>query len=231
MSRFNSALVIGAHGMIGAALIAYLTQISGLSTVVGLSRHSMPAIDLTDEESIRSAAEFLKSQQLSFDLVIVATGMLHDQGIGPEKSMAAIEQDAMMRLFQVNTIGPALILKHFSGLLNANTDSVFAVLSARVGSIGDNGLGGWYSYRASKAALNQIVRTASIEIRRKYPRSVVVALHPGTVDTPLSAPFSRQAKELQTPELAAQRLMTVIGGLSLSDNGGFLDHLGVSIPW
>jgi NAD(P)-dependent dehydrogenase (short-subunit alcohol dehydrogenase family) len=149
----------------------------------------------------------------------------------PERSWREVDAAAMARAFAVNAIGPALLMKHFLPLLPRRGRSVFATLSARVGSIGDNRLGGWYSYRASKAALNQLVRTASIELRRRAPEAVCVALHPGTVATGLSAPFARAGLEVRSPEVAAADLLRVIGGLTAADSGGFFDHRGVAVPW
>ena len=137
----------------------------------------------------------------------------------------------MARSFALNAIGPALIMKHVLPLLPREGKAVFATLSARVGSIGDNRLGGWYSYRASKAALNQLVRTASIELRCRQPEAICVALHPGTVDTPLSSPFSKADLDVQSPELAAKRLLAVIARLESNDSGGFFDHSGEPVPW
>ncbi len=137
----------------------------------------------------------------------------------------------MAHAYAVNAIGPALLLKHFCPLFPRQGRVVFATLSARVGSIGDNRLGGWHSYRASKAALNQLVRTASIELHRHNPASLCVALHPGTVATPLSAPFAKAGLDVGPPEVAAAALLTVLEGLGASDTGGFFDHRGAAIEW
>ena len=137
----------------------------------------------------------------------------------------------MSRAFALNAIGPALIMKHFLPLLPRAKRAVFATLSARVGSIGDNRLGGWYSYRASKAALNQLVRTAAIELTRSHPQAICVALHPGTVDTQLSAPFAKQDLEIQSPDQAAARLIDVVARLTPQDSGGFFDCRGEVVPW
>ena len=137
----------------------------------------------------------------------------------------------MAQSFAINAIGPALVMKHFLPLLPRDSSAVFATLSARVGSIGDNRLGGWYSYRASKAALNQLVRTAAIELNRRSPNAICVALHPGTVDTGLSASFAKTGLDVQTPELAAERLLEVIAKLTANDSGGFFDYKGEPIIW
>jgi NAD(P)-dependent dehydrogenase (short-subunit alcohol dehydrogenase family) len=137
----------------------------------------------------------------------------------------------MAHAFAINAIGPALLMKHFLPLLPRSGRSVFATLSAKVGSIGDNHLGGWYSYRASKAALNQLVRTAAIELSRRQPQAICVALHPGTVATPLSSPFAKSGLQVQAPDLAAQRLLAVIDALTAEDSGGFFNHQGERLPW
>jgi hypothetical protein len=164
-------------------------------------------------------------------LVIDASGILHGDGLSPEKSWRDLDATQMARAFAVNAIGPALLMKHFLPLLPRQGRSVFATLSARVGSIGDNRLGGWYSYRASKAALNQFVRTAAIELGRRQPAAFCVALHPGTVATSLSSPFVKAGLDVQTPEQAAGRLLDVIDRLPPGSSGGFFDHRGDPVPW
>ena len=164
-------------------------------------------------------------------LIIDASGILHGDGLSPEKSWRDLDATQMTRAFAVNAIGPALLMKHFLPLLPRQGRSVFATLSARVGSIGDNRLGGWYSYRASKAALNQFVRTAAIELGRRQPAALCVALHPGTVTTSLSAPFVKAGLDVQTPEQAAGRLIDVIDRLPSGSSGSFFDHRGDPVPW
>jgi NAD(P)-dependent dehydrogenase (short-subunit alcohol dehydrogenase family) len=178
-------------------------------------------IDLEDEASIARAAQ-AAALDGSFDLVFVATGVLHGEGIAPEKRLGDLDRDRLLRAFSVNAVGPALVAKHFMPLLTKHGRSVFACLSARVGSISDNRSGGWYGYRASKAALNMLVRTIAIEGARSRPELVCVALHPGTVDTGLSKPFQRgvPAERLFTPAFAAERLLTVMEGLTPEDSGG-----------
>ena len=224
MSR---AAIIGAGGGIGAALVGALAASGRFEAIFALSREPGDVrggsvisgmIDVTDPPSIAAAAERIGGP---LDLVIVATGLLHDEGGGPERSLKALDPDRLARSFAVNTIGPALVLKHFAPLLARNRRAVIACLSARVGSISDNRTGGWYGYRASKAALNQIVRTAAIEIARSRPEAVCIALHPGTVATGLSAPFQANVppEKLFTPAFAAERLLSVIDGLVSSDSG------------
>jgi len=163
--------------------------------------------------------------------VIDATGVLQGEGCTAERTWGQLEPATMLRAFAINAVGPALLMKHVLPLLPASGKSVFATLSARVGSIGDNRLGGWYSYRASKAALNQIVRTAAVELRRKRPDAICVALHPGTVDTPLTAPFHKSGLEVQAPAAAARRLLSVVDGLGPPHTGAFIDQHGAPIPW
>jgi NAD(P)-dependent dehydrogenase (short-subunit alcohol dehydrogenase family) len=224
------AVVFGDTGGIGAALAHRLRREGGFADVIGFSRGRVPAIDLLDEETLRGAAEWA-AQRGDLRLVVDATGFLHDDVQQPEKSWNDITAERLARSFALNATGPALIMKHVLPRLPREGRSVFATLSARVGSIGDNALGGWYGYRASKAALNQLVRTASIELRRRAPGAICVALHPGTVATRLSSAFSRSGLEVQSPDLAAGRLLSVIEALEPENSGGFFDHLGRPVPW
>ena len=221
------AVVVGASGGIGAALLEELRDRGRFARVIGLSR---PDLDLTDPAGIARAAGHVAASGARA-LVIVATGLLHGPGIEPEKTIRALDPEAMARAFAVNAIGPALVLKHFLPLMPRDRRSVFAVLSAKVGSIGDNRLGGWYSYRASKAALNQIVRTAAVELRRTHPRAVCVAFHPGTVATGLSRKFAKTGLQVQQPPEAARALLDSIDRLAPEQSGGFLDRFGAPIPW
>ena len=223
-----NTIVIGASGGIGAALAGQL-EARG-ETVHRLSRRD-GGIDLADEASIRAAAASVPFE--SVDRLIVATGMLHHEGIKPERSLRDLDAGQLQQSFLVNAIGPALVLRHFTPLLRKDGVSRTALLSARVGSIADNRLGGWYGYRASKAALNQLVRSAAIEIARTHPQAVVVALHPGTVDTAMSRPFQANvaAGKLFTPDHSAERLLAVLDGLGPEDSGGFFDWKGEAIPF
>ncbi len=222
------AVVIGASGGVGAALAEAL-RAKGWS-VVALGRSSVPAVDLLDEHTIEAAAAHVAALGMP-GLVIDATGFLHGAGFMPERSWRDLDAAHMAHAFAVNAIGPALLMKHFLPLLPRRGRGVFATLSARVGSIGDNRLGGWYAYRASKAALNQLVRTAAVELQRRAPEAVCVALHPGTVATALSAPFARAGLEVRTPAVAAAELLAVIDGLTARDSGGFFDHRGAAVAW
>jgi len=224
------AVVFGASGGIGRALNQALLESQRFDHVVAFSRTTPVAIDLLDEASLQCAAAHAASKG-EIRLVIDATGFLHDENQGPEKSLQQIDAAKMARAFALNAIGPALIMKHVLPLLPRTGKSLFATLSARVASIGDNRLGGWYSYRASKAALNQLVRTAAVELKRRSPDAICVALHPGTVATGLSAPFSKDGLEIQTAEGSAARLLDVIDQLAPAQTGGFFDHLGSPIPW
>ncbi|WP_045392148.1 SDR family oxidoreductase [Falsirhodobacter sp. alg1] len=227
---YGNAIVIGASGGIGAALMRKLESDGKFRKVIGLSRTSDPALDLTDEDSIRSAASYVGDMGTP-RLVIIATGVLHGQGMEPEKSHRALTAASMANSYAVNTIGPALIMKHFLPLFSKSGKSVMAALSAKVGSIGDNHLGGWYSYRASKAALNQIVHTAAIELRRSHPKAVCVALHPGTVDTGLSGKFAKSGLTVQPVDSAAEALIGCVDRLKPENNGAFLDRTGEPLPW
>lgn len=209
------AVVIGATGGIGAALADALAEEEAEVLRFGRSLAGAEHLDLTDEVSIAAAA----ARAGAPDLVVVATGVLHRGERVPEKALAELDPSWLAEQFAVNLIGPALVAKHFLPIMPRTGRTVFAVLSARVGSISDNKLGGWYGYRASKAALNQFVRTAAVEQRRRNDRSIVVALHPGTVETPLSAPFAGPSRERFAPDRAAVQLLDVIDGLRPPDSG------------
>ena len=217
-------LIIGASGGIGAAL-AQAVSVQG-DDMVALSR-SHDGLDLTDEASVKAQLGALEG---TFDTIIVATGALEIDGAQPEKSIRLISQKAMMDQFALNAVGPALVLAHAADLLPKDKCCVFAVLSARVGSIGDNRLGGWIGYRSAKAAVNQIVHTASIELSRSHPESICVALHPGTVATPFTEKYLGR-HPAAAPDEAAKNLLQVIDGLSPQDTGGFFDWAGKSVPW
>lgn len=217
------AVIFGATGGIGGALVAALQD---RAEVVGLSRRD-GGLDLTDEATIAATVDGLDG---TYDLVIVATGALVINGQGPEKSLKSLSGNTIAAQVALNAIGPALVLKHMLRHLPRDRISRFAVLSARVGSIGDNALGGWYSYRAAKAALNQLIHTASIEVARTHPQSIVVALHPGTVDTALTAAHAGGHPTV-SPTEAATNLLAVLDRLTPADTGGFFDWKGETIPW
>ena len=223
------ALVLGASGALGSALAAQLRDDPRCATVLALGRSSTPAVDFDAPATIAEEAHSLAPQG-PWNLLLVATGMLHGPTGTPEKRLAGLHAEHMAASFAVNTIGPALALAHFAPQLAQGERSVVAVLSAKVGSIGDNRLGGWYSYRASKAALNMVVKTAAIELARTHPQAVVAALHPGTVDSALSAPF-RGTKIWRSARDAAHDLLAVIDGLQPQDSGGFWAYDGQRLPW
>lgn len=225
-----AAAVIGASGGIGGALADRLERDPRCGRVARLSRRTAPRLDITQEADVAAAAAHLAKEVDQLDCLIIATGVLTIGGRAPEKALTQLEPAAMAQAFAVNTIGPALLLKHVAALAPRREASVVGVLSARVGSIHDNALGGWISYRASKAALNQVVRTAALEFRRTRPQLALAALQPGTVKTPLSAPYAG-ARPQFTPEAAAQKLYAVLDALTPEDSGAFLDHAGARIPW
>jgi NAD(P)-dependent dehydrogenase (short-subunit alcohol dehydrogenase family) len=243
-TSFNTALVIGASGGLGAALARQLStnadfqsKPSKYSQVLTLSRgatawHS-EILDYADESSIANSAAWVaeKCQTAPLRLIIVATGYLHTQGNGPERRFKHLDVAYLQRVMLVNAIGPALVIKHFAPLLPKTGVVRLAFISAKVGSIGDNALGGWYGYRASKAALNQIVKTASIELTRSNKQSVCIALHPGTVSTSLSEPFSKTGLNVRHPDVAATELLNVIQSLNPAQTGGFYDYKGLVLPW
>jgi len=224
-------MIAGSAGGIGGALFRLLATHPEHAPVVGLHRSSDPPLDLADEESMANAARTLAERGVQPGLVVIATGLLGTDRLEPEKSLKNLNAEQLLHLYKVNAVGPALLLKYLLPLLPSRGRLVIASLSARVGSIGDNRLGGWYSYRASKAALNQLMHTAAIELRRHNPSVICVTLHPGTVATALSAKFEKKGLNVQTPEDCASRLLAVIDGLKPSDNGGFFDYNGDAIPW
>lgn len=231
--------VFGASGGIGRALADLLAARKDVAEVHALARRTIPAgtkvrphrFDLEDEDSIARACGEIGAP---LDLVIVATGRLvRDNGDGPEKSWRVISRDGMAELFAINAIGPAVIARHTLPLLRREGRPVFAAISARVGSISDNRLGGWHSYRASKAALNMLVRNFAIELARTNPSATAITLHPGTVDTPLSRPFQRSvpADRLFSPEQSAAHLLAVIDRLTPADSGQLFAWDGSAIPF
>lgn len=220
------ALVIGESGGIGAALVQALAADPACGEVVGLSRRK-DGLDVTREESVAAAADRVEP---GLQLILCATGGLTIDGVGPEKSLRQLSGEAMAKQFALNAIGPALVAKYFAPKLDRRQRGLMAVLSARVGSIGDNRLGGWVSYRASKAALNQILRTASIELSRTHPQSVLLALHPGTVATALSEAYG-SGHERTAPAVSAGNLLAVLDRADPADTGGFFAYDGKPIAW
>jgi NAD(P)-dependent dehydrogenase (short-subunit alcohol dehydrogenase family) len=219
------AVVIGASGGIGGAFLAALEADPRCAVVLGLHRASEPALELADEQTIAAAAAHVRDRFGVVDCVLDATGVLTVDDVPPEKTIARLDPAVMQQAFAVNATGPALLLKHFVPLLPRHGKAIFATLSARVGSVSDNRRGGWISYRASKAALNQVVRTAAIEIGFRHPDAVVVGLQPGTVATRLSAPFASGDGVLEPAE-SARRLLAVLDCLDATASGCLLDHAG-----
>lgn len=220
--KFNphNIAIVGSSGAIGHSFQLLLSKRYPDATLFAFSQHGNKNIDYNDEKSMEAAAE-LSAQYKPLDLVIVTNGMLHNVDIMPEKSLKDLSAAKFQHLFKVNTITPALIAKYFLPKLNSTNRSIFAALSARVGSISDNKLGGWYAYRASKAALNMMIKNTSIEIARKNKNAIIVGLHPGTVDSELSKPFQRNvaADKLFTPDYAVQKLLEVLENLIPSQTG------------
>ena len=225
-----TAVIFGASGGIGSALADLVDRSGRFAAILPFSRNGQGRFDLLDEDSIIAAFDEI-GRAGTLRLVIDATGFLHDERQGPEKSLRDVRPDALARAFALNAIGPAMLMKHALPLLPRDGKAVFATLSARVGSIGDNRLGGWYAYRASKAALNQLLVTAAIELQRRRPEAICLALHPGTVDTSLSQPFAKDGLDLQSPLDSARRLLDVIDKATPQQTGSFLDHHGIPIPW
>jgi len=238
-----SVAVIGASGGLGGAFTAALRTAPNVARVFTFSRREPPAaatratwqaLDLEDETSIARAAATVKQEAGALHLVIVASGLLHaGEALQPEKSWRSLDAAALQRAFAVNAIGPALVAKHFLPLLATGRKSGFAALSARVGSIEDNRLGGWYAYRASKAALNMLLRGLAVELARRNAQALCVGLHPGTVDTALSKPFQAGVpqEKLFSPDKAAGHLLAVLDGLTEQDSGGLFAWDGQRIPF
>jgi NAD(P)-dependent dehydrogenase (short-subunit alcohol dehydrogenase family) len=222
------ALVFGASGAIGQAFVLALQNDPRCAQVWGLSRQSTPGFDLLDESSMAACAQAMAPEG-PFHLVLDATGALTLNGRGPEKRLDELDAQHLMDALQLNAVGPSLLLKHFSPLLASGERVIWGKLSARVGSIQDNRKGGWYGYRAAKAALNMLLQTAAIEIARRRPLAVVAALQPGTVQSALSQPFVGQ--DALSPEDAAQRLLSVLDALQPAGRAQFVDHQGQPIPW
>ncbi|MES2843095.1 MAG: SDR family NAD(P)-dependent oxidoreductase [Pseudomonadota bacterium] len=232
------AVVIGGTGGIGAALVRGL-RAQGFE-VMALGRRTQPALDYATESTVaicaQHVADHLAHTGLPLQRLVVATGFLHGDTVSgqraePERSWQHLSADGLQHNFLINAIGPALVMRHFLPLLPKQGRCVAAFLSARVGSIGDNALGGWYAYRASKAALNQLVHTSAIELARRNKEALCVALHPGTVDTGLSQPFAKKGLQVRPPAEAAAQLLAVIDALPPGSSGQFFDHQGLTVPW
>jgi NAD(P)-dependent dehydrogenase (short-subunit alcohol dehydrogenase family) len=250
MSRANT-LIVGANRGIGLALVQNLLADEAVIKVLATCRPGseqqdllqlqrdypgklqLLSLDFTDQQSLANFAADLAALGCGIDLVIHAAGLLHEAGLEPEKSLDQCQAQNLLRLFEVNSVGPLMVAQTFLAMQDRNKPFVFAALSAMVGSISDNRLGGWYGYRASKAALNQFIKTLSIECRKRYPQATIVAIHPGTTDTDLSRPFQRniQPGKLYTPEESAARILQVLAPLTAQDSGQFYNWNGKEIAW
>lgn len=220
----KKVLILGASGGIGSSVMA-ACEARG-DDVTALSR-AVDGFDITDEASV---SQHLASLDGEYDLVFIATGALEIKGATPEKTIKGLSGQSMIDQFALNAMGPALVLSHLAALLSRDRPSVCAVLSARVGSIGDNRIGGWISYRTAKAALNQVIRTASIEMARSHKKAAIVALHPGTVQTEFTKKYLGRHPSVPASE-AANNLLQVIDGLTSEQSGRFFDWAGKEVPW
>ena len=222
------ALVVGATGAIGGALLLQVQADPRCAAVVGVSRQSSPGLDLLSETSIQNCAQALAAQG-PFHLVLDATGALTLNGRGPEKRLDELDAMHLLNALHLNAVGPGLLLKHFAPLLVSGQRAIWGKLSARVGSIEDNRKGGWYGYRAAKAALNMLLQTTAIELSRRRPLLVVAALQPGTVQSALSQPFV--GNDALPAAVAAERLLSVLNALQPTGRAQFVDHQAQHLPW
>ena len=222
------AVILGSSGGIGSAMVEAAKASGQFARVSGFSR---PEFDVTDEASIAAVAEIIRQTELPLRLVLVATGYLHGAQGMPEKGIKQLDPALMAHNFQVNAIGPALVMKHFLPLMARDGKAVFVVVSAKVASLGDNQLGGWHSYRASKTALNMYLKNAAIEMARTRPELVLASLHPGTVETRLSQPFAKAGLDVRPANVAVSDMIRVMDGLTPADTGGFFNHLDARLPW
>ena len=227
--------VIGSSGAIGRAFVDHYINDLSINSIFSFSRSSIGidnnkvkhfSIDIENESSIENAAKSV--EETNFDEIIIASGLLHTNEFGPEKSIKDLKADNILKVLNVNTVGPAIIGKYFLPLLNKDNKSVMAFLSARVGSISENKLGGWYAYRASKSALNQVIKTFSIELKRTNPKAIIIGLQPGTVDSELSAPFKRSVSnnKLFSAEYSVSQLLGVIERADESSSGNLISWDG-----
>ena len=227
--------VIGSSGAIGRAFVDHYINDLSINSIFSFSRSSIRidnnkvkhfSIDIENESSIENAAKSV--EETNFDEIIIASGLLHTNEFGPEKSIKDLKADNILKVLNVNTVGPAIIGKYFLPLLNKDNKSVMAFLSARVGSISENKLGGWYAYRASKSALNQVIKTFSIELKRTNPKAIIIGLQPGTVDSELSAPFKRSVSnnKLFSAEYSVSQLLGVIERADESSSGNLISWDG-----
>jgi NAD(P)-dependent dehydrogenase (short-subunit alcohol dehydrogenase family) len=248
MITCQNALVFGASRGIGLAITRRLLEDSGVQRLFASYRdessaaelleindgrlHTLQA-DITRFSALQKLADTIRENGDELDFVVNAAGILHENDLRPEKALSQCRQDNLLRMFEVNSIGPLMLAKAVLPLMPKNRPAHFAVLSAMVGSIGDNRLGGWYGYRASKAALNQFMRTLAVECRRSHPQLCITAIHPGTTDTALSKPFQANVRPgmLYTPGRSAARILNVLGTGTPEQSGRFVNWDGEPIPW
>lgn len=227
--NYQNVAVIGAGGTLGTAFIqamaghypdVHIHAFARTRPILNMENVTEYEMDYFNEESLKHHAD-RASKNMLFDLVFVATGILHDTEFMPEKSLRDLSVDAFTHFFRVNTILPAMVAKYFIPCMAKDKRSIFTALSARVGSISDNRLGGWYAYRASKSALNMLIKNISLETKRTHPHAIIAGLHPGTVNSPLSVPFQKNIPQdkIFTPEYSAECLLNVINGLTINDSG------------
>lgn len=238
--RLRNVLIAGAGGGIGSALVESLTSRQDVERVYALHRRAVSSVDdkvvwleadLDDSAAIHKAVDQI-SESSGIDGLIVATGMLHGPGVAPEKSLGGVKGSTLLTLYAANAVGPLLLLSACRPLFERGGESFACVLSAQVGSIGDNRLGGWYGYRMAKAALNMAVKCAAIELARSPNPVTVVAVHPGTTHTALSDRFvKRRRQAVATPKATAERLIDLLENLTPEASGSFLSHDGTSLPW
>ena len=234
--NMKNIAVIGSSGAIGYSFVNKLSELNSLEKIYAFSRSNLKfdlpnvisnTIDVTKEDSIIKAISIIP-EDIKLDLVIVATGILHDTYIQPEKSLRDLSKDNFEKIFAVNTIGPALLMKYFIPIMNKEHKSIFAVLSAHAGSITDNKLGGWYSYRVSKSALNMLIKNLSIEVGRRNKNSIIVGLDPGSVDSKLLEPFKKymNPNSILTADSSTLKLLEVLNELEITDSGNCYDYNG-----
>ena len=244
----KTALVVGGGQGIGLGFVRNLLATGGIERVYATYRRLESAtellaitdsrlcclqMDITDESQITAVIQKIQTEQTTLQYVINSVGVLHEGEMQPEKSLRHINAEQLLRYFQVNSIGAMLLFKQVQPLLKHGDRSILATISAKVGSIGDNQIGGWYGYRASKTALNMFIRTTAIEYKRTCPQAILVALHPGTTDTRLSLPFQRNVppEKLFSVDRTVAQLITVMDGLTSTDSGEFFSWDGSRIPW
>ncbi len=230
MNKNNLVVIAGGTGAIGKAIADELSKI-GFLDIIKIGTKTSPSINFNNENTILETVEYIREKNKPITIFFDATGVLHHDNFMPEKTFKNIKFEFSKKNFLINTIGPSLLIKHFAPLLDKDEKSVFATLSAKVGSITENGYGGWYSYRASKAALNQIIKTASIEMKVKNKKAIFVSLHPGTVKSNLSEPFQKANLKIQNPDESAKHLIKIINSIDSSQTGKFFNWDGSEIAW